>query len=243
MFQCIPIAAAWDTRLRPPPIGTGTARCFTIQTFSQIGMFNTSTYEYSVPSVKLMNSSHQHLDRLSARLASRPSHVATSAQPSDEDLTDLGFVSRSFRLHRRYHESSTQQDHPLGPESLHLRRIFNVELRRTRCWDHRRVAAFDQTYVQQVSGCCARLDKSPFQVFRLGRQEYARISKARPAIRWRSCIGRLWENRQIDCEDISAASGYHRSSCMEYGKSNEQRRQYSAPPHFQRYAQRDHSHQ
>ncbi|KAJ8117330.1 hypothetical protein OPT61_g1456 [Boeremia exigua] len=40
LFQCTPIAAAWDTRLRPPPIGRGTARCFTMQTFAQIGMFN-----------------------------------------------------------------------------------------------------------------------------------------------------------------------------------------------------------
>ncbi|XPS72488.1 hypothetical protein M3J09_004653 [Ascochyta lentis] len=40
MFQCVPIAAAWDTRLRPPPIGEGSAKCFSMQTFGRIGMFN-----------------------------------------------------------------------------------------------------------------------------------------------------------------------------------------------------------
>ncbi|KAF2130943.1 hypothetical protein P153DRAFT_384158 [Dothidotthia symphoricarpi CBS 119687] len=41
IFQCVPVKAAWDTRLRPPPLGTGTAQCFTPQTFTQIGLFNT----------------------------------------------------------------------------------------------------------------------------------------------------------------------------------------------------------
>ncbi|KZM18934.1 hypothetical protein ST47_g9930 [Ascochyta rabiei] len=40
MFQCVPVAAAWDTRLRPPPIGKGSAKYFSMQTFGQIGMFN-----------------------------------------------------------------------------------------------------------------------------------------------------------------------------------------------------------
>ncbi|KAF2822485.1 hypothetical protein CC86DRAFT_396723 [Ophiobolus disseminans] len=34
--------AAWDRRLRPPPIGTGNAKCFNSRTFTSIGLFNTS---------------------------------------------------------------------------------------------------------------------------------------------------------------------------------------------------------
>ncbi|KAF1834932.1 hypothetical protein BDW02DRAFT_317965 [Decorospora gaudefroyi] len=40
IFQCIPVAAAWDLRLRPPPMGTGDARCFSNLTFVQLGLFN-----------------------------------------------------------------------------------------------------------------------------------------------------------------------------------------------------------
>lgn len=41
IWQCIPVAATWDLRLRPPPIGTGTAVCFDRPTFTAIGMMNT----------------------------------------------------------------------------------------------------------------------------------------------------------------------------------------------------------
>lgn len=40
IFQCVPVEAAWDVRLRPPPLGTGTAECFDGKTFSRIGLFN-----------------------------------------------------------------------------------------------------------------------------------------------------------------------------------------------------------
>lgn len=35
------MSAAWDRRLRPPPIGTGNAKCFSSQTFTSIGLLNT----------------------------------------------------------------------------------------------------------------------------------------------------------------------------------------------------------
>ncbi|KAJ4330531.1 hypothetical protein N0V87_009924 [Didymella glomerata] len=40
IFQCIPIQAAWETRLQPPPFGTGNAKCFSGKAFGQIGLFN-----------------------------------------------------------------------------------------------------------------------------------------------------------------------------------------------------------
>ncbi|KAH7068331.1 hypothetical protein BKA63DRAFT_581790 [Paraphoma chrysanthemicola] len=40
VFQCNPIAAAWDIDLQPPPMGHGTARCFSGDTFDAIGLFN-----------------------------------------------------------------------------------------------------------------------------------------------------------------------------------------------------------
>jgi hypothetical protein len=42
IFQCIPIQAAWETRLQPPPFGTGNAKCFSGKAFGQIGLFNGS---------------------------------------------------------------------------------------------------------------------------------------------------------------------------------------------------------
>ncbi|KAF2026203.1 hypothetical protein EK21DRAFT_74787 [Setomelanomma holmii] len=40
IFQCLPVAATWDIRLRPPPIGTGNATCFSGKEFSTVGLFN-----------------------------------------------------------------------------------------------------------------------------------------------------------------------------------------------------------
>ncbi|KAH9865132.1 hypothetical protein IAQ61_009079 [Plenodomus lingam] len=40
VLQCLPVAAIWDLRLRPPPIGSGTAICMSISTFSDIAIFN-----------------------------------------------------------------------------------------------------------------------------------------------------------------------------------------------------------
>ncbi|XPS81328.1 hypothetical protein M3J07_013292 [Ascochyta lentis] len=40
IFQCTPVAAAWDVRLRAPPFGTGNATCFSREAFRTIGLFN-----------------------------------------------------------------------------------------------------------------------------------------------------------------------------------------------------------
>ncbi|KAF2458433.1 hypothetical protein BDY21DRAFT_284201 [Lineolata rhizophorae] len=39
IFQCVPVEAAWDFTLRPP---TGDAKCFSNETFRNIGLFNSS---------------------------------------------------------------------------------------------------------------------------------------------------------------------------------------------------------
>lgn len=40
IFQCNPVEAAWDYRLRPAPFGTGDAKCFSMETFAALGLFN-----------------------------------------------------------------------------------------------------------------------------------------------------------------------------------------------------------
>ncbi|KAF2036233.1 hypothetical protein EK21DRAFT_106337 [Setomelanomma holmii] len=40
IFSYISVRATWDTRLRPPPIGQGDAKCFSREVFAQIGLFN-----------------------------------------------------------------------------------------------------------------------------------------------------------------------------------------------------------
>ncbi|KAF2494293.1 hypothetical protein BU16DRAFT_512732 [Lophium mytilinum] len=42
IFQCIPVQAAWNTTLRPPPMGFGTAKCYSKTIFRDIGLFNSS---------------------------------------------------------------------------------------------------------------------------------------------------------------------------------------------------------
>jgi hypothetical protein len=52
IFQCLPIQAAWDSTLRPPPYGTGTARCYSLDVFRNLGLMNSGKdgsilYDYS----------------------------------------------------------------------------------------------------------------------------------------------------------------------------------------------------
>ncbi|KAF1916615.1 hypothetical protein BDU57DRAFT_238510 [Ampelomyces quisqualis] len=40
VWQCLPVAAAWDYSLRPPPFGTGNARCYNTDVFKSLGLMN-----------------------------------------------------------------------------------------------------------------------------------------------------------------------------------------------------------
>ncbi|OAG02010.1 uncharacterized protein CC84DRAFT_1046309, partial [Paraphaeosphaeria sporulosa] len=40
IFQCFPVEAAWDSSLRPAPLGTGSAHCFNNTTFRNLGLMN-----------------------------------------------------------------------------------------------------------------------------------------------------------------------------------------------------------
>ena len=40
ILACIPVEANWDFSLREPPLGTGTAKCYSLNTFKNIGILN-----------------------------------------------------------------------------------------------------------------------------------------------------------------------------------------------------------
>ncbi|KAJ4363969.1 hypothetical protein N0V83_009423 [Neocucurbitaria cava] len=42
IFQCLPVAAAWDGTLRPPPFGTGHAKCYSLDVFRNLGLMNSA---------------------------------------------------------------------------------------------------------------------------------------------------------------------------------------------------------
>lgn len=42
IFQCLPVRAAWDYTLRPPPLGTGSAKCYSDDTFRDLGLVNSA---------------------------------------------------------------------------------------------------------------------------------------------------------------------------------------------------------
>ncbi|KAF2737662.1 hypothetical protein EJ04DRAFT_510103 [Polyplosphaeria fusca] len=42
IFQCLPVAAAWDFRLRPPPFGNGTGKCYSLTIFRNLGLMNSA---------------------------------------------------------------------------------------------------------------------------------------------------------------------------------------------------------
>jgi hypothetical protein len=43
IFGCVPISANWHFALRPPPVGTGNARCMTLNTYRNIAFVNSIT--------------------------------------------------------------------------------------------------------------------------------------------------------------------------------------------------------
>jgi hypothetical protein len=42
IFQCLPVQAAWDLSLRPPPLGVGFAKCYSFNVFRNLGIMNSS---------------------------------------------------------------------------------------------------------------------------------------------------------------------------------------------------------
>ena len=42
VLGCIPVQASWDFSLRPPPMGTGNAKCFSLGTYRNIAFVNSS---------------------------------------------------------------------------------------------------------------------------------------------------------------------------------------------------------
>jgi hypothetical protein len=42
ILQCLPVEAAWDMTKQPPPFGTGTARCYSLDTFKNLGLMNSA---------------------------------------------------------------------------------------------------------------------------------------------------------------------------------------------------------
>lgn len=44
ILQCLPVEAVWNVALRPAPFGTGTAKCYSMTVFRNLGMMNSCTY-------------------------------------------------------------------------------------------------------------------------------------------------------------------------------------------------------
>jgi hypothetical protein len=54
ILQCLPVEAVWNMALRPPPFGFGTAKCYSMTVFRNLGMMN---------SCKYLQESHSLMDR------------------------------------------------------------------------------------------------------------------------------------------------------------------------------------
>lgn len=52
VFQCMPLEAAWDLSMRPPPWGRGNAQCYSLKTFLGFGLMNSSTFSSHPPHLR-----------------------------------------------------------------------------------------------------------------------------------------------------------------------------------------------
>ena len=102
IFQCNPVAAAWDFSLREPPDGTGTAKCMNLNVFIKFGVFNSCmsnpTYQYTTKYLSLH--SYQHLYRCTFRRASHPHDLDLENQHANKNLTHGNLKSRFLVSHK-----------------------------------------------------------------------------------------------------------------------------------------------
>lgn len=93
ILGCIPIAANWDFTLRPPPIGTGNAKCLSIPAYRAIALANSST-SYSeaivVPALRVLTCcSNEHYNRCHPGGHAHTADLDTSSQQTHQSLTHL----------------------------------------------------------------------------------------------------------------------------------------------------------
>ena len=59
IFQCLPIEATWNYMLRQPPIGTGTAKCYSNTVFRNLGLMNSGKFIFRSPTyMSLIETQH-----------------------------------------------------------------------------------------------------------------------------------------------------------------------------------------
>jgi len=98
IFNCIPIQAAWDTSLRPPPFGVGDAQCFSMDTFRNIGLTNSSKFLliiYSMTSCLIIHS-YQLSHGPDLCHNANPADLETSTQHTRESFANNCFESWLF---------------------------------------------------------------------------------------------------------------------------------------------------
>lgn len=109
IFQCLPVEAAWDSTLRPPPFGTGNAKCYSMTIFRNLGLMNSCKriFRASVSLLSLTLCSFQHHHRRPIRDPPHPTHLETSTERENEGLSDCRFISGLVRLRRCHYQSCT----------------------------------------------------------------------------------------------------------------------------------------
>jgi uncharacterized membrane protein YeiB len=105
VFRCSPIAAAWDMDLRPPPMGNGTAKCFSGDTFDANGLFNGSMFSLRTHNAAyyLCSYSRQYIYRLPPRSCSRTFDMEAPNAASHAPLPRRHSLPRYICSRRRDH--------------------------------------------------------------------------------------------------------------------------------------------
>ena len=153
IFQCVPVQAAWDGTLRPPPMGTGTAKCYNLTVFRNLGLMNSSKRQfYSKDVYSLTISSFQHCHRRSFRIPSNTTYLATSAQQSNENFSYHGTFSRLVRMRRCYNQSYQTMECIVRARLDRGGLLQRLELHRVHHWHHRCLTADSQAFLQLVPG-------------------------------------------------------------------------------------------
>ncbi len=96
LFQCNPVAAAWNFSLRAPPFGTGTAKCMDLNVFIKFGVFNSCTFLSLTKCMKhyLPCYSYQCTHGCVVRRAPCPHDLDTENQYPNENLPHWNLESR-----------------------------------------------------------------------------------------------------------------------------------------------------
>jgi hypothetical protein len=135
IFHCLPVQASWDSRLLPPPFGNGTAKCYSLDIFRNLGLMNSGEYVNKWHNTLLTSFSFQYNNRCPLCHAPNSIHMETAAQCPNKIVSHRCFVIGMVCCSCGHHQSCPAMACPRRSRLDCSQLISSLELYRVLHWD------------------------------------------------------------------------------------------------------------